>query len=139
VDIFSSLSEHDLWKEQAERRPVRRYRTERHHELNADSTVTPEDRAPGFEWMAAAWPDRSAAMDYVKIVHDADLKRAQVPPVVNVRLPGKDGRTLPGHLRVRDGQPEAYVVHESQPLPVLKAEPAPVGPNDDTTSFEIVQ
>jgi hypothetical protein len=67
-------------------------------------SVALDDRAPWFEWLTEAWPDRETSRVYQQAVHRLDVQRAAQPPVVNVTVPG-----VPGHFTGPMTGPVAYV------------------------------
>lgn len=76
--------------------------------LDTSVSVALDDRAPLFEELGEAWPDRATARDCQAAVHRRDVERAAQPPVINVTVPG-----VPGHFTGQPGGPVAYLPEDS--------------------------
>lgn len=60
-------------------------------ELDEAIVVPPGERARVFEYVAERWPDRETAASLVAAVHASDIRNAEQPVTVTVKLDGESG------------------------------------------------
>lgn len=85
--------------------------------LRPDVPVIVVCPAAEFDTLVHEWPDQAAALLLLERLHELELERAAVPPVINVTVTDPEGfPAVDGHFRVTTG-PQPTVVFVDGPVP----------------------